>query len=256
VARADAALPVLLPALTAGVVLGLWELTPRGGLVRWQSVPPFSEVIGEVVAVLGRPEFIDNLGASAGRWAIGFALAILIGVPLGTLMGRSRPLYTLVDPLLVVGYPVPKAALILLFALWWGAGNTSRIAIIVAGSLIPIVIASYHGANAVAREPLWSARGLGTGPVRLWVRVILPAALPQILSGLRIAIAISIFTLLASELLIRGSGIGAYMFTALDNGQTLTVFAMSAIVAAIGFLVDVLYVAAVRWAVPWLEGEI
>ena len=103
---------------------------------------------------------------------------------------------------------------------------------------------------------LWSARGLGTGRLRLWRRVILPAALPQILSGLRLAIAIAIFTVLASELLIRGSGVGAYLFDALDNGQTLTVFALSAIVAAIGFLVDAAYVATVRRTLPWFSGEI
>jgi ABC-type nitrate/sulfonate/bicarbonate transport system permease component len=245
-----------LPLLSVGLLLGLWEAAPRIGLVRRQSVPPLSEVLAEVVDVIGRPEFLDNLGGSAGRWAVGFALAILIGVPLGTLMGRYRPLFTLVDPLLVVGYPVPKAALILLFVLWWGAGDTSRIGIIVVGCLIPIVISSYHGAHAVEPRYLWSARNLGTGRVKLWFRVILPAALPQILSGLRLGIAISIFTMLASELLIRGSGIGAYMFTALDNGQTLTVFAMSTIIATIGFLLDFAYVTAVRRLVPWLEGEV
>ena len=241
---------------TVALLLGVWELAPRAGWVRAQSVPPFSDVMVEVVDVLGSPGFLDDLGASAERWAIGFALAIVIGVPLGTVMGRWRLLYRLVDPLLVVGYPVPKAALILLFVLWWGAGNGARIAVIVVGCLIPIVISSYHGANAVPPALLWSARGLGTGRVRLWFRVILPAALPQILSGLRLGIGISIFTLLGSELLIRGSGLGASMFTALDNGQTLTVFAMSTIVATIGFLVDLVYVATVRRTLPWLEGQV
>ena len=247
---------VLLPVVSVAALLGLWELAPRIGLIRRTSVPPFSDVVSEVVDVLGRPEFLDNLGASGQRWAAGFALAILIGIPLGTLMGRWRPLYNLVDPLLVVAYPVPKAALILLFVLWWGAGNVSRIGIIVVGCLIPIVISSYHGAHGIEPRLLWSARGLGTGRLRSWFRVILPAALPQVLSGIRLAIAIAIFTLLASELLIRGSGVGASMFTALDNGQTVTVFAMSAIVATIGFLLDAFYVMAARRAAPWIEGEL
>jgi ABC-type nitrate/sulfonate/bicarbonate transport system permease component len=248
--------PDPLPALTVALALGLWEVAPRAGWVRSESVPPFSDVVGEVVDVLGQPGFAGALGASAGRWAVGLGIAILVGVPLGTAMGRSRALHALVDPLLVAGYPVPKAALILVFTLWWGAGDSARIAIVVIGCLIPIVISSYHGANAVPPALLWSARGLGTGRARAWSRVILPAALPSILSGLRLGIGIAIFTVLASELLIRGSGLGAYLFDALDNGQTLTVFALSAIVATIGFLVDVAYVAAVRVTVPWLEGEI
>jgi ABC-type nitrate/sulfonate/bicarbonate transport system permease component len=247
---------LLLPALTVAGLLALWELAPRAGWVRPQSVPPLSDVFDEALTVLGDGQFADSLGASAGRWGAGLALAVAIGVPLGTLMGRSPALYRLVDPLLVVGYPVPKAALMLPFVLWWGAGDGSRVAIIVAGCLIPIVISAYHGANAVTPSLLWSARALGTGRLRLWRRVVVPAALPQILSGLRLAIAISIFTLLASELLIRGSGVGAFMFTALDNGQTVKVFALSAIVATIGFLLDALYVGAARRAAPWIEGEL
>lgn len=243
-------------AAAIALLLGLWELAPRAGWVRAESIPPFTDVAGEASSVLGRPEFLDGLGASAARWAAGLALAIAIGVPLGTLMGRSRVVAGLVDPLLAAAYPVPKAALILLFVLWWGAGDASRIAVVVAGSLIPIVVSAYHGARAVAPVLLWSARGLGTRGAALWPRVIVPAALPQILSGVRIALGIAIFTVLASELLIRGSGLGAYMFTALDNGQTLTVFAMSAIVATLGFAADALYVAAVRHGVPWLEGEV
>jgi ABC-type nitrate/sulfonate/bicarbonate transport system permease component len=247
---------LVLPAFAVAAVLGLWEAAPRAGWVRPQSVPPFSDVLDEALAVLVSGEFADSLGTSAGRWAAGLGLAVAVGVPLGTLMGRSRALYRLVDPLLVVGYPVPKAALMLPFVLWWGAGDGSRVAIIVAGCLIPIVISAYHGAAAVTPSLLWSARALGTSRMRLWRRVILPAALPQVLSGVRLAIAISIFTLLASELLIRGSGVGAFMFTALDNGQTVTVFAMSAIVATIGFLLDALYVVAARQAAPWIEGEL
>ncbi len=243
-------------ALAVLAVLGLWELVPRAGWVRSESVPPFTSVAHEALDVVARPEFLDQLGASAGRWAAGLGLAVVIGVPLGLAMGRSRALHALVDPLLVAGYPVPKAALILVFVLWWGAGDASRIAVVVTGALIPLVISSYHGAAAVRPALVWSARGLGTGRWRLWRRVVLPAALPQILSGVRIAIAISIFTVLASELLIRGSGIGAYMFTALDNGQTLTVFAMSVIVATLGFALDVLYAAAVRRAAPWIEGDV
>ena len=107
------------------------------------------------------------------------------------------------------------------------------------GCLIPIVISAYHGAHAVPRRCCGRRGALGTRPrAALVPGRSCPRRCRRSSSGLRLAIAISIFTLLASELLIRGSGVGAYMFTALDNGQTLTVFAVSAIVAALGFLVD------------------
>lgn len=247
---------ILLPVLGVAALLGLWEVAPRLGWVRDTSIPPFTKVLGEVFTVVGEDEFLTNLTASGQRWAIGLGLAIVIGIPLGTLMGRFRVVHRLVDPLLVVGYPVPKTALILLFVLWWGAGNVSRVGIVITGSLIPIIISSYHGANSIEPRLLWSARGLGTGPLRRWLFVVLPAALPQILSGLRLAIAISIFTLLGSELLIRGEGVGAYMFTAADNGQTLTVYAMSTIIATLGFLLDLIYVQSARRGFKWLEGDV
>ena len=171
-------------------------------------------------------------------------------------MGRSRVAFQMFDPILTMSYPVPKAALILIFVLWWGAGDLSRIMIIIMGSLIPIIISSYHGAAGLEPRLLWSARALGTGRAASLLRVVLPASLPQILSGVRLTIAISIFTLLASELLIRQDGIGAYMFTNLDNGQFLRVWAVSVIIASIGFLLDLLYVLGVRRVLPWLEGDV
>ncbi len=237
-------------------LIALWELAPRLGMVRRESVPPFSTVVQEVWTVLDDPTFLPNLGASAERWAIGLALAIAIGVPVGVLMGRSRLLFYSLDPIFTVTFPVPKAALILLFVLWWGAGDLSRVAIIIVGCLIPLVISSYHGARAVEPRLLWSARALGSSRVGTLFTVVLPSALPQILTGLRLAIAISIFTLLASELLIRQSGIGAYMFTALDNGLNVVVWAVMVIIALIGFALDFLYVRGVRLLVRWVEEEV
>ena len=161
---------MILSWLGVSIALALWELAPRLGVVRSQSLPPFSRVAREAVDVLGRPEFVDALGATAWRCFAGLALAVAVGVPLGLVMGRSRLVHALVDPLLVAAYPVPKAALILLFVLWWGAGEASRIAIVVVGCLIPLVIAAYHGARAAPPVLVWSARGLG---VRGW-RVIGP----------------------------------------------------------------------------------
>jgi ABC-type nitrate/sulfonate/bicarbonate transport system permease component len=240
----------------ASLLLGLWEAAPRLGWVREQSIPPFSRVARELYEVVQLTQFATVLGESAGRWALGFGIAIVVGVTVGVLMGRFRPVYHLLDPLLVVSYPVPKAALILIFIFWWGAGNLSQVTIIVIGCLIPIVISSYHGAHGVEERLLWSAQGLGTGRAKGLVTVVLPAALPQILSGIRIAIAISIFTLLAAELLIRGSGIGSYMFSNLDLGRNLRVWALAVFLALTGFTLDFLYVRVVRRVFPWTEGQV
>lgn len=254
--RAPALAAAPLGFLGAASLIGLWEAAPRFGWVREESIPPFSRVARELYEVVQVPQFATALGESAARWGLGFGIAILVGVTLGVLMGRVHALYRLLDPLLVVSYPVPKAALILVFIFWWGAGNLSQVTIIVIGCLIPIVISSYHGAHGVEERLLWSARGLGTGRAATTLKVVVPAALPQILSGLRIAIAISIFTLLAAELLIRGSGIGSYMFSNLDLGRNLRVWALAVFLALTGFTLDFVYVRAVRRIFPWVEGQV
>jgi ABC-type nitrate/sulfonate/bicarbonate transport system permease component len=247
----------LLPFAGIALALLIWEVSPRIGLVSIGSVPPFSAVIAGVFGLLADPDFWKNLGASSGRWAIGLLLAVCIGVPLGIAMGRNRVLFALVDPLLTMTYPVPKAALILVFVLWWGAGDVSRIAIIIMGCLIPIVISSYHGARGIETRLVWSARALGThAGLPMLAKVVLPAALPQICAGLRLAIAISIFTLLASELLIRQSGIGSYMFTFLDDGQTVQVWACATILATIAFVLDFGFVRGVHASLRWFEGDV
>jgi ABC-type nitrate/sulfonate/bicarbonate transport system permease component len=249
-------LPAVLPVVSVTAVLGLWEIAPRLGWVRRTVMPTFTETMRSTVDVVQHPAFLANMRDSATRWVLGFAIAIIVGVTLGILMGRSRVLFTLVDPILTLSYPVPRAALILILVLWFGVGMISMVGIIVLGAIIPIVISSYHGAQGVNPHLLWSARALGTSRRGALVKVVLPAAMPQILSGLRIAIAISIFTVLASELLVRQSGIGAFLFTNWDHGHHRVVWATSFLLATLGFLLDFLYVRLVRRRIPWLEGEV
>lgn len=246
---------VVLPAVGIAGAFALWEL----GSVFWDRLavfPPAHDVVAEAITQLRHRDVWDALGRSAVRWAAGLGAAIVIGVPLGLAMGRLRWLFRLVDPILTVLYPVPKAALILLLVLLWGANDRSRITVIALGSIIPLVISAYHGSRAVDPKLLWSARSLGHRGPRTMVTVVAPAALPQVLSGLRLAIGISIFVLVGAELLVRESGIGAYLYGFYDVGLDEEVWAVTAIIAVVGWGIDALYVFAVRRLVPWFEGDV
>jgi ABC-type nitrate/sulfonate/bicarbonate transport system permease component len=247
---------LLAPVTGVAALLLVWELAPRLGLVRATSAPPFSKVFVEAGAVLGDPAFRSEVGGSAFRWATGFVIALLIGVPLGIVMARFRSVRHAVEPVLTMSYPVPKVALIFVLVLLFGVGTVSRVIIVVIACLIPIVISSFHGADAVEPRLIWSARGLGTGRIGTLLRVVLPAALPAVLSGVRIAIGVSIFALLAAELMIRQSGVGAYLFTYYDYGDSPRVWATASVIATVGFLLDAAYVLGVRYGLRWLEGEI
>lgn len=242
----------------SGVVLMLvlWEFAPRLGIVSPTAIPAFSDVLSEVLVVVQDPQFMPQVALSARRWVIGLMIASFVGVAVGVLMARSRVIFTAVDPLLALFYTVPKVSLVLMLVVWLGANETPMVVIIALGCLIPIVISSYHGAHGIEPRLLWSARSLGTSRLRSLYKVVLPAAVPQILSGFRIAIAFSLFTMLASELLIRRGGLGSYLFTNFDNGDYLRVWATSVLVAMVGFALDGAYSLAVRKSVGWLEGEV
>jgi ABC-type nitrate/sulfonate/bicarbonate transport system permease component len=245
-----------LPAATVVGALAVWELAPRTGLVRPIVFPPLSEVAALMPGLLTDSTFLEAVSASGGRWAAGLAIALVVGLPLGLLMGRSRPVFAFVNPLLVLTYSVPKAALVLIFALWFGVGLLATSLVIAVGAVTPILIAAYHGTKAINTRLLWSAAALGTTRLRLFSRVVLPAALPQILSGIRVGLQISLFVMLASEFLIRQRGIGAYLFNNLDVAQYAQVWSVIVVIAAAGFLIDVVYVRLVRLCCPWVEGEI
>jgi NitT/TauT family transport system permease protein len=134
-------------------------------------------------------------------------------------MARSRTIFAFVNPLMVLTYSVPKAALVLIFTLWFGVGLLSSSLVIAIGCGTPLIISAYHGAKGINTHLVWSASALGTSQHDVLRRIVFPAALPEILAGLRTALQLSLFILLASEFLIRQTGIGAYMFNNLDVGQ-------------------------------------
>ncbi|MBW8485870.1 ABC transporter permease [Actinomadura parmotrematis] len=250
-------------AASVAVLCGCWEAAPRLGLAPDASLPPLSRVLAGTAAVLGDAAFRDQLAVSAARWAAGLGCAVLAGVPLGVAMGRAPLLRRLVEPLLALLYPVPKVALVVPLLLVLGqrmpagrADETARVAVIALGCLIPLTVSAAHGAAGVEPRLLWTARAAGAGRVRRLAAVVLPAALPQVLSGLRIALAVSLFTLVGAELLVRGQGVGAYLFDAYDIGEYTRVWAVTVLVAATGLVLDTGYALAVRRLLPWWEGEV
>ncbi len=241
-----------------GIVLLLimWEVAPNVGWVSPTSVPPLTDVVAEIGMVFRDAEFWPQVATSARRWMLGLLAATVVGVTLGLFMARSRAFRLTVDPLLALFYTVPKVALSVMLIVWFGSGESTMVMIISLGCIIPLVISTFHGASGVPAKLLWSASSLGTGRVRSVVRVVTPAALPEILSGFRIGIALSLFTMLGSELLIRGGGLGSYLFTNFDNGQYTRVWAISVLVAVAGFALDFGYSKLVTRTFAWLEGDV
>jgi NitT/TauT family transport system permease protein len=221
------------------------------------SFPTALEALRAVPSILGDKESLINFVASLRRMAIGFGLAVAVSIPLGLLMGRSRAVASFFNPLLMVIYPVPKAALMPIIMLWLGIGDIAKTLVIFLGVSLPVIYHSFEGAKAVEEKMLWSGAAMGLSAPQRLIRIVLPAALPEILTGCRTGLVLALITMITSEMIARQSGAGNILFNALDMGQYDTVFAMIIIVGAMGIGLDAVFermrVRLVRWSEPQFD---
>jgi NitT/TauT family transport system permease protein len=245
----------LAPLLACLGLLGIWQVAAL--MLATDSFPTAWEAIRAIPAILGDRESLINIAASLRRMAIGFGVAVLLAIPLGLMMGRSRGVASFFNPLLMVTYPVPKAALMPIIMLWLGVGELAKILVIFLGVSLPVVYHSFQGAKAVEEKMLWSGAAMGLSAAQRMIRIVLPAALPEILTGCRTGLVLALITMITSEMIARQSGAGNILFNALDMGQYETVFAMIIIVGAMGIGLDAAFERLrgrlVRWSEPQFD---
>jgi NitT/TauT family transport system permease protein len=190
------------------VLLAVWETAPRLGLVDATFLPPFSTVVDAWWRLAVGGQLLDNTGASLARSLSGFGLAVAVAVPLGLLIGWYKPVATLLGPLLEVFRNTAALALLPAFTLILGIGETSKIAIVTYACFFPILLSTISGVATVDPQLLRSARVLGLSPVATFRKVVFPAAVPTIFTGIRISGAAAILVLIAAELIGATAGLG------------------------------------------------
>ena len=220
------------------VVLAVWEAVARSGTVRALFLPSVSQIVAQAAALLADGSLLTHSAISLVRAMAGLALAAAVGVPLGIAMARLQPVHWFCNPFVALGFPTPKISLLPIFILWFGIGHLSKILLIAFGTVFPIVVACYHGAHAVDRILVWSARAMGTGERELLWRVVLPSTLPALFSGLRVAVPLSLILVFVSEMVAGGGGLGFLLINAQRYFETPTCFAALFAVLVIGFALD------------------
>ena len=240
---------------TLVILLGLlWEAASRSGLVSELSLPPLSHVLAELHGLLGSDLWMHT-SKSLARGSIALACAIVAGIVSGLAMARYRPVRVLLNPLMQALYPMPKSALIPLTIMWIGLGDASKITLIFIGCLLPVVVSTYNAARGVDEILLWSARGLGASEGEMLREVIFPAALPEILNGVRTALALSFILLVAGELIIANNGIGYLIDTLGEDGDLAAMFAAVLVISAIGFVADRVFVLFTARVLRWRDAN-
>ena len=245
----------LAPLLACLGLLGIWQVAAL--VLNTDSFPTAFVALRAVPSILGDKESLINILASLRRMAIAFSVALVVSVPLGLMMGRSRLVASFFNPLLMITYPVPKAALMPIIMLWLGVGDIAKMLVIFLGVSLPVIYHSFQGAKAVEEKMLWSGAAMGLTALQRMIRIVLPAALPEILTGCRTGLVLALITMVTSEMIARQSGAGNILFNSLDMGQYDTVYAMIIIIGAMGISIDAAFeklrARLVRWSEPGFD---
>ena len=224
--------PLLLAAL-------LWEAVARAGLVRPLFLPPLSAVLAGIPGLLRDGELAGPLAISLYRALAGLAIALAAGLPMGFLIARMRWARKVLGPLVAFGAPAPKIAFLPVFIAWFGIASLSKILLVALTALFPFILAAQAGAEAVPLRQIWAARAMGTSDLALFRRIVLPAALPSLLNGVRVAVPYALITAFTAEMIAGGGGLGGTLVMAQRYFETPTVFADIIVMAAIGYATDI-----------------
>ena len=230
-----------------------WEAVSRLGLVSSSALPPLSDVVASWIDMLKTGELVSNGGASLYRAGMGLLLAIVVGSTLGIFMAWWKPVNVLLSPLVEIFYPMPKSALIPVTVIWLGFGDGSKILLIFLGCMLPVTIGAFNGARSSEQTLVWSARSMGANRMRMLWDVVVPSALPELLNGIRTALALSFILLVSSELIVARKGLGYLIGFLGDGGNYDGMFAVVLVVAALGFFADRVYLAFTNRVLRWRE---
>jgi ABC-type nitrate/sulfonate/bicarbonate transport system permease component len=215
---AERGIPVLL-------LLAAWEAVTRAGMVQLFLLPPLSRVLARFYADTIDGTIPYHIVETSITALSGFFLAAIVGVIIGAAMAVSRPVRYICEPLVSLAFPIPKISFLPIFILWFGFDVLPKMLMVAFNCMIPITSATYLGAKSIDKYILWSARSLGTPERSLFWKVVVPAAAPQVISGLQIALPQALIIGIVTEMLTGGDGLGSYMIRAVRFSDSETAFA-------------------------------
>ncbi|MDK2377254.1 taurine ABC transporter permease TauC [Serratia fonticola] len=238
------------------VLLAVWWAVTALQLISPLFLPAPQQVLHQLVVIASPQGFMDatlwqHLAASLGRILVALLAAVVSGVPVGIVMGLSETVRGLLDPLIEIYRPVPPLAYLPLMVIWFGIGETSKILLIYLAIFAPVTLSTVAGVRSVAQVRIRAAQALGANRWQLLRFVVLPSALPEILTGIRIGLGVGWSTLVAAELIAATRGLGFMVQSAGEFLATDVVIAGISVIAIIAFGLELGLRALQRRLTPW-----
>ncbi len=243
------------PWMVIGVIVVLWWVVSALHIFPRLALPSPGRVTRDayVIATTGYNGYslLDNIGASVTRIAVGFVAAIIVGVPIGFGMASSKIVFNAVDPLLQFLRPIPPLAYIPVMVIWFGVGQLSKFVLIFVCTIPIIIINAMSGAKNVQETRIRVAQVFGADRRQLFRYVILPSALPEIFTGMRVAIGVAWTCLVAAEMIAAQTGLGAIILTAGNELRMGVVFVGIILIGVIGYLMELFIRTVEQRMIPW-----
>jgi NitT/TauT family transport system permease protein len=230
---------ILRGALAIAIAAALYQAMAQSGLFQRALVPTLPKVFDTLIDMIADGSMLHHAAATMGRMLTGFALAIVIGLPLGILMGRFRPVEHFFLPLTSALMPIPSLAWVPVFILWFGLGNAVAILIVLYAAMFPLVLNAWSGVRSVNQLWLRAAGAMGANETALFWKVILPGASPFIITGLRQAFLRSWIAVVGAEMIAASDwGLGWVIYDAKEFLNAAVMLAALAVIGLIGFVFE------------------
>jgi len=245
--------PWLLGLLPPLLVAAVWELAGRQGWIEVRLLPPPSKVLATLVELWRTGDLARHVAATLWRVAAGFALGLVLATALGALTGFSARARQILDPTLQALRAIPSIAWVPLFILWFGIFEASKVALIATGAFFPIYLSLMAGIHAVDRKLVEVGRVYQLGPWALIRRILVPAALPAWLVGVRGGLGLAWMFVIAAELMGASEGLGYLLLDGQMVGNAAQILGALVLFAILGKLSDSLVVFLTRRSVRWQD---
>lgn len=236
-------------------VLLLWEISSRSSPLIRMYFPPVSEIMRALFGLILSREIVGHLGASLSRFVAGYLLSAVIAVTLGVLLGHFRLAYSLLEMLIEFLRPMPSVAIIPVAILFLGIGDPMIVAVTVYACTWPILINTIDGVRSIEPVLIETGRTFGLGQWKILTGIVLPAAWPYIVTGLRISLAIALILVTTSEMVVGRKGLGFFILDEERSLRTSNMYAGIVLVALVGYSVNRLFLSVETRAMAWHRGS-
>jgi len=231
---------LLLGLAPIALVIAVWQGLVSFGFAPATLLPPPGYVFSRLFQQLVTWTFQQEIAATLVRLFAGFTIAVVLGVSIGIAAAASPAINAVVRPIVRVLAPLPKVALYPALLLLLGFGHGSKITLVTADALFPILLSTYYGASIVEQKLIWSAMAAGTPRYEILFKVVLPAAMPSILTGCRIGLVISCIVVFLAEMITSTDGLGHALVTAARTFQAVDMFVPLITISLLGLILNAL----------------